>query len=50
MPTNAYPNSRYAHMTAAQVLEEQTRLLAQYAAEDAERRARYEAIMGAGQR
>lgn len=37
MPTNAFPTSRYATMTAAQVLAETTRLLAQYRAEDAAR-------------
>lgn len=47
MPTNAYPTSRYAPMTAAQVLAEQERMLALWAAEDAARRARHAAILAA---
>lgn len=45
MPTNAHPTSRYATMTAAQVLEEQQRLMARWAAEDAERQARHARIL-----
>lgn len=37
---------RFATMTAAEVLEEQDRMLARWAAEDALRRARLAAIMG----
>jgi hypothetical protein len=47
MPTNAYPTSRYAHMTAAQVIEEQARMLTQWERDDAERRARNAAILAA---
>lgn len=43
MPTT--PISRYAHMTASQVLAEQVRLLDKWALEDAERRARNAAIL-----
>jgi len=39
--------SRFATMTAAQVLAEQERLLAVWAREDAERRARHARILGA---
>ena len=48
MPTNTHPDSRFATMTAAQVLQEQDAMLARWAAEDAERRARHAALLGTG--
>lgn len=45
MPTTLNPTSKYANMTAAQVLAEQTRQLALWQAEDAARRARNAAIL-----
>lgn len=45
MPTNAHATSRFATMTAAEVLREQTRLVAQWELEDAARRARNAAIL-----
>lgn len=45
MPTNLAPTSRFATLSAAQVIAVQTELLAQYAAEDAERQARNAAIL-----
>lgn len=45
MPTNAYPTSRYATMTSAQVLDAQAGLMARWAREDAERAARHAAIL-----
>lgn len=45
MPTNAHPTSRFASMSAAQVLAEQERMVARYAVEDAARRARNAAIL-----
>lgn len=47
MPTTLHSSSRFATMSAAQVIAEQTRLLAQYAAEDTARRARNAAILAA---
>lgn len=45
MPTTARPTSRFAHMTAAQVLAEQERMLARWDAEDRARRARNAALL-----
>lgn len=45
MPTNAHPTSRFASMSAAQVLAEQELMVARYAREDAARRARNAAIL-----
>lgn len=45
MPTVLPATSRFATMTAAQVLAEQERMLARWAAEDAARRARNAAIL-----
>lgn len=47
MPTNTHPTSRFAAMSAAQVIAAQQKLLAQYAIEDASRRARNAAILAA---
>ncbi len=47
MPTNAFPTSRFATMSAAQVLAEQERMVAQWAADDTARRARNAAILAA---
>ena len=47
MPTNAHPTSRFATMTAYQVLQEQQRMQERWAAEDATRRARNAAILAA---
>lgn len=47
MPTSLPASSRFATMSASQVLAEQTRLLATYRAEDAARRARNAAILAA---
>lgn len=47
MPTNTYPTSKYATMSAFQVLQAQQKLLAQWSAEDAARRARNAAILAA---
>lgn len=45
MPTNAYPASQYATMSAAQVLEAQRIKLEQLAREDADRVARQAAVL-----
>ncbi len=45
MPTNSHASSRFATMTAAQVLAEQDRMLAAWSAEDAARRARNASIL-----
>ena len=45
MPTNAHANSRFATMTAAQVLAAQERMVAAWAAEDAARRVRSAALL-----
>ncbi len=45
MPTTT--RSRFASMTASQVLAEQASMLVRYAAEDAERRARHAKILSA---
>lgn len=50
MPTNAYPTSRYATMSAAQVLDAQSELMARWAREDAERQARHAAILARSER
>jgi len=44
MPTDLATDTRYATMTAAEVLATVTELLAQYAAEDAARAARLAAL------
>jgi hypothetical protein len=40
MPTNAHADSRFAHMTAAEVLAETQRMVSRWELEDAARRAR----------
>ena len=45
MPTNLSPTSRFAALSAAQVIDEQTRILARYAVEDIERQTRHAAIL-----
>lgn len=45
-PPIAPSDSRFATMTAPEVIAEQDRMLARWAAEDALRRARYAAILG----
>lgn len=47
MPTTLPNTSKYASMTASQVIAHQTELLTQYAIEDAARRARNAAILAA---
>ena len=46
MPTTLPATSRYATMSAAQVLAEQVRLLTIWSAEDTARRARNAALLG----
>jgi hypothetical protein len=47
MPTTLAPTSRFASMSAAQVIAEQTRMLTLWVAEDIARRARNAAILAA---
>lgn len=47
MPTTLPSTSKYATLSAAQVLAEQHRLMSQWSAEDAARRARNAAILAA---